>query len=294
MKLLTRQLLAQLGQVRIPSRRRLRERFRGEHAAVKKGSSLEFSDYREYLPGDDIRSIDWNVYARTEHLFLKLFLEEQMKHVYFVVDSSESMNFGEPTKFEYALAVAAGLSYACIQNYDHARILLVNGTAFRSIPFASASQFFLHTAQLENARTSGETKWNTALRKIALARLPRGVYFLLSDFYSADGLASGGSWDGMKILAAAGNELNCLQVLTDEEIAPSYRGDFRLLDSENESISEVSINPSVLGRYSGRLKQLQDSIKQAALHSMAAFYMIRTSTPLKHLLLQDLRKTGML
>ncbi|MCI0414064.1 DUF58 domain-containing protein [bacterium] len=288
MRLLTRELLAQLEQVHIPSRRRLRYHHRGERASMRKGSSLEFSDYREYLPGDDIRSIDWNVYARTDRLFLKLFLEDESKPVYFVLDASESMNFGEPTKYEYCKAFAAALSYVSLINYDKPRILLVQNNSFRAITISSLPQFFPVVQQMEQLETGGPTQWSAALKKIALSAFPKGIYFLMSDFYSLDG------WDGMKLLAAAGNELHCLQVLTEEEMEPTLRGDLRLLDSETNADSEVSITPSVLKRYKTRLSQMQETLKQTAFRSFASFYIIRTSTPLSLLVLQNLRKTGVL
>jgi uncharacterized protein (DUF58 family) len=286
MKLLTRELLAKLQQIHIASRRRLRYQYRGERSGLKKGSSLEFSDYREYLPGDDIRNIDWNVYARTERLFLKLFLEDESKPVYFVLDASDSMDFGEPTKFEYSRAFASALSYVSLLNYDRPRILLVQSDSFRTIRFPSMRQFFSTVRQIEGLQTGGETKWSSALKKIALSGFPRGIYFLLSDFYSLDG------WDGMKLLAAAGNELHCLQTLTPEEMEPSMRGDLRLIDSETKAESEVSISPSVLKRYHARLRKMQEELKATAFHSLATFSMIRTSIPLQTLLLHDLRKTG--
>ena len=288
MKLLTRELLARLEQIQIPSRRRLRYSHRGERASLRKGSSLEFSDYREYLPGDDIRSIDWNVYARTDRLFLKLFLEDESKPVYFVVDASASMNFGEPTKFEYARAFAFAMSYVSLLNYDRPRILIVQNESFHSIAMTSLPRFFSSVQQMENYETGGETRWSAALKKIALSNFPKGIYFLLSDYYSLDG------WDGMKLLAAGGNELHCLQTLTEEELEPSFRGDLRLIDSETEADSEVSITPSVLKRYQTRLSEMQESLKQAAFHSMASFYIIRTSVPLESLIARDLRQSGVL
>ena len=97
--LIDRELLTRLEALQIPSRRRMRQQHRGEKTSLRKGSSLEFSDYREYLQGDDIRRIDWNVYARTERLYLKLFFEEESRPVLLLIDGSESMGFGSPAKF---------------------------------------------------------------------------------------------------------------------------------------------------------------------------------------------------
>ncbi len=275
-----------IDRIQIPSRRRIRAQERGEKTGLKKGSSVEFSDYREYFQGDDIRSIDWNVYARTERLFLKLFLEEQTKPVYFIVDASLSMGFGSPSKFEYAMSIAAALSYLCLRHYDRPRILLVRDTRFEQYSLSSLKQYFPMIQQLAEQSASGETRLTSALKKIALARLPRGIYFMLSDFYSSDGFG------GLKLLAATGNEIHCLQILTDEELHPVLRGDLKLVDSETTGHTEVSINPQTLKRYLARLAAFQNEVRTTAHGAGADFHSISTSTPLESLILKDLRKAG--
>ena len=286
MKSLTRDLLASLETLQILSQRRTRMARRGEISSVKKGSSLEFSDYREYLQGDDIRSIDWNVYARTEKLFLKLFFEDESRPLYFVVDGSISMRFGDPSKFEYALALSAALSYMSLKRYDRPRILVLEDQGYSEYRFTSLPQFFALTRRLEKLEPRGETHLNAALRKIALARLPRGVYFLITDFYSADG------FDGVGLLAASGNELHCVHTLTQEEIQPAHRGDLRLIDSETDGTAEVSISPQILRRYMARLDALKQAAAKTAERARASYYFVSTDTPLDALILHDLRRIG--
>jgi uncharacterized protein (DUF58 family) len=288
MKLLTKELLSQLEGLHIPSRRRLRSTMRGEKSSTRKGSSLEFSDYREYLSGDDIRSIDWNVYARTERLFLKLFLEEESKPVYLVVDSSDSMNFGEPTKFEYAIALSCALCYASLRHYDRPEILLMQDQGVQRVRFRAQNQFFSLLTELEKKKPLGQTHLSSAVKKIALAGYPRGIYFILSDFYSYDG------FEGLKILAASGNELHCLQLLSAEEMNPQLRGDLKLIDSETSENSEVSISPLILKKYLARLYELQQELRQTARHSFATFYPLSTAVPLASLLLKTLKNRGVL
>jgi hypothetical protein len=163
----------------------------------------------------------------------------------------------------------------------------VKGRTFRSFSFASQKNFFAVTAQLEKQSPEGETHLNAALRKIAFARYPRGIYFLLSDFYSADG------FDAMSLLTATGNELHCLHVLPEEEIDPDLRGDLRLIDSENDVRTEVSISPQILRRYRARLAGLQREASAAAHKSLADYYFISTSVPLDSLILRDLKRQGM-
>lgn len=288
MKLLTKDLLVRLESLQIPSKRRIRSANRGEASSLRKGSSLEFSDYREYLQGDDIRSIDWNVYARTERLFLKLFLEEESKPVYVLVDSSQSMEFGSPSKFDYALALASSLCYISLRRYDRPQILFIKDRSFQKLPIRSQNHFFPFIKELEKKKASGETHLSAAFKKIVLAGLPRGIYFILSDFYSYDG------FEGMKTLAAAGNELHCLQILSEEEIRPGVRGDLKLVDSETLDHSEVSISPMILKKYMARLSALQDEIRKTATHSFATFCPISTAVPLAALLLKNLKQRGVL
>lgn len=288
MNLVTRELLAQVQNLRLHSRRRMRSQQRGEKSSLRKGSSLEFADYREYLQGDDIRSIDWNAYARSERLYLKLFQEEESKAVYFLVDGSESMRFGNPSKFEFALAVASILSYAALRRYDRPQILVLQNESFRRYGFASQRQFFPVLQQLGKLRSGGATKLNNALRKIALSRLAHGIFFVISDFYSSDG------FEALKLLASAGNDLHCWQLLMPEEWNPGVRGEFRFFDSETSDPSDVTISPQVLRSYDRRLLALQNQIKKVAHQCNASYLGMNSEASISDLILRDLRKTGIL
>src|SRR5690242_13108627 len=110
-QLLPPDLLARLERLELVSRKVFRGRLKGERKSRRKGQSVEFADFRSYVPGDDLRFVDWNLYARLDRLFLKLFLEEEDLHVYFLVDASPSMDFGEPTKFYFAKQIASALAF---------------------------------------------------------------------------------------------------------------------------------------------------------------------------------------
>jgi hypothetical protein len=264
----------------------MRQQHRGEKVSLRKGSSIEFSDYREYLKGDDIRSIDWNAYARSERLYLKLFLEEESRPISLIVDRSESMNFGSPSKFEYALSLACCLTYISLNHYDRPEVMLLQNKDFQRYRFGSMKQFFPLMNRLENVIPGGETYLNATLKKLAGAGRP-GICFLFSDFYSPDG------YDALKLFSVRGNEIHCLQILSPEEIAPDFRGDLKLVDSETSVNAEVSMSPQVLKRYMARLRGLQDSIKKTAAHSFASFSIISTATPLEDLILRDMRRSGL-
>src|SRR5437016_8306202 len=107
--LLSPELFAQLERLELVSRKVFRGRMKGERRSKRKGQSVEFADFRNYVPGDDLRFIDWNTYARLEKLFLKMFMEEEDLHFYDLIDASRSMDFGEPTKLHFAKQLAAAL-----------------------------------------------------------------------------------------------------------------------------------------------------------------------------------------
>src|ERR1700679_575648 len=123
--LLTPQFMARLDQLDVMSRKLLTGKMKGERRSKRRGQSVEFADYRNYVIGDDLRFIDWNIYARLDRLFLKLFLEEEDLSLYVLVDVSKSCDFGEPNKAQYVKQVAAALGYVGLVNYNRVHIVAV-------------------------------------------------------------------------------------------------------------------------------------------------------------------------
>src|SRR5881296_2586525 len=121
--LLTPQLLRQLEQFQLLAARRAKSSARGERRSRARGQSVEFADYRNYVPGDDFRYLDWNLYGRLERLFLKLYEEERELPVRIFLDASESMAFGQPAKFDFALRVAAAIGYVAMCGFDRVSVI---------------------------------------------------------------------------------------------------------------------------------------------------------------------------
>ena len=132
--LLSPELLARLEKMELVSRKVFRGRMKGERRSPRKGQSVEFADFRNYVPGDDLRFVDWNTYARLERLFLKMFLEEEDLHFYALIDASASMDFGEPTKLRFALQLAAALGFIGLVRGDRVKIETVGQPARQSAP----------------------------------------------------------------------------------------------------------------------------------------------------------------
>src|SRR5438132_9608699 len=134
--LLDPKFLARLEQLELVSRKIFVGRMKGERLSKRKGQSVEFADYKNYVVGDDLRHLDWNLFARLDKLFIRLFLEEEDLHVYLLIDSSLSMDFGNPTKLHYARQVAAALAFIGLVNMDRVALEVFNDRLTQSMPAA--------------------------------------------------------------------------------------------------------------------------------------------------------------
>src|SRR5690349_22745789 len=132
--LLEPQFLARLEQLELVSRKIFLGRLKGERRSKKKGQSVEFADYRNYVVGDDLRFLDWNLYARLDRLFLRLFMEEEDLHFYVLIDNSLSMDFGTPIKLRYAKQVAAALGFIGLVNLDRVMVEAFNDWSTQRLP----------------------------------------------------------------------------------------------------------------------------------------------------------------
>src|SRR5437667_728531 len=132
--LLDPQFLARLEQLELVSRKIFLGLMKGERRSKRKGQSVEFADYRNYVKGDDLRFLDWNLYARLDRLFIRLFMEEEDLHFYVLIDNSLSMDFGKPSKLQYAKQVAAALAFVGLVNMDRVVVEAFNERLTQSLP----------------------------------------------------------------------------------------------------------------------------------------------------------------
>src|SRR6185295_14375522 len=223
--LLTPELLRRLEQFQLLAARRAKSSLRGERRSRARGQSVEFADYRSYVPGDDFRYLDWNLYGRLERLFLKLYEEERELPVRIFLDASESMTFGEPRKFDFARQVAAAVGYVALCGFDRVSVipfpdrtaasagteapLTAEESAARGALRAvrgrkSALQFFRN---LSAVTAGGAAHVNDALRRGALEARQAGVAIVLSDLLDPAGYEA-----GLSALVARGFHVNLVQV----------------------------------------------------------------------------------
>jgi uncharacterized protein (DUF58 family) len=211
--LLTPELLAQLERLELVSRKIFRGRIKGERRSLRKGQSVEFADFRCYVPGDDLRFVDWNTYARLDRLFLKLFLEEEDLHFYALLDASESMNFGTPTKLEFAKRLAAALGFIGLIRSDRVKIETFGQPASQPGPSLRGRQsvwrLLDYLAAIEPMET---TSLSTGIKNFCMRNSGRGIVVVLSDMMDKNGYE-----EGLRYLMAHRMDPYIVQVLAEEE-----------------------------------------------------------------------------
>src|SRR5215471_2658425 len=226
--LLDPKFLAQLEQLELVSRKIFLGRMKGERRSKRKGQSVEFADYRNYTVGDDLRFLDWNLYARLDRLFLRLFMEEEDLHFYLLLDNSLSMSFGEPTKLHYARQVAAALAFIGLVNMDRVVIEVFNDRLTQSLPAARGRRSLWRVFDfLQKVEPAGPSDLRRALRTFSLKCSGKGIVVLLSDF-----MDKGGYEDALRYLVARQLDIYVIHILSQEEIEPEVVGNLRLTDIE--------------------------------------------------------------
>jgi uncharacterized protein (DUF58 family) len=266
---------------------------KGERRSTRRGASVEFADYRSYTPGDDLRRLDWNVYARLDRPFLRLFEEEEDLSAHILVDASRSMDWGEGErhKFSYAVRLAAALGAIALASGDQIRAAALAGRKTAQVfgPARGQAQMLRMFTFLESQRPGGPTNLNRGLRDYAFAGMRPGLAFLISDLFSPAGFQ-----EGLAQLRGRGFEVVILHLLSPDESDPPLAGDLRLVDVETGISQEVSIDSGLRDLYRDRVKDWLGEI-QADCHRHGIRYLsINTGIPWDKVVLQEMRRAYLL
>lgn len=262
-------------------------RLKGERRSTKRGSSVEFADYRNYSTGDDFRRVDWNVYARLDKLFLKLFVEEEDLHVYILVDASRSMDFGDPRKLLYAKRVAAALSYIALSNLDRVGLAMLDGKTARSLSPKRGKQSAIGIFEwLRSTPSGGETNLAASLRDFSLRTSQPGLVIMISDFFDPD------YQKGLSTLLSRGFELTIIHLMDHEEVDPSIVGDLLLVDSETDERREITVTQTLLRKYRQRLADFCSGIEGYCTRYGCTYVRVTNKSPFEDLILDYLRRRG--
>lgn len=273
----------------IVSRKLVRGRTRAERRSRKTGSGIEFADHREYAPGDDFRSLDWNLYARTGRLLLRLYEEEEDLSVYIVLDASRSMGFGSPSKLDYAKRLAAALAYIALANLDRVSIVTFrDGVEARLAPTRGKNRIFKAFEFLRPVVPDGRTGTAEAMRSFVAQNKRRGVAIVISDLYDPAGFEG-----GINTLRYNRFEPYVIQVFDPDEVRPKLHGDVRLVDHETGEEREVTVTPRVLERYARAHEEYRGRIADFCAGKQVPYYAVETSVPFDEAVLDLLRRGGM-
>ena len=284
------EFMRKIEQLRLVSRKIIVGRIRGERLTRKRGQSVEFADYRHYVAGDDLRFLDWNLYARLDRLFLKLFLEEEDLHVHILLDASRSMDYGQPTKFDYARKLTAALAYIALANYDRVVLATVADGRFDKLgPLRGKHQLLRLLQFLADLEPKGETALSEPFRQFALTERRRGVVLIVSDLMDKSGCE-----DALRYFIATNQDVFIIHVLAKEEVAPELVGDLRLVDMEDADTAEISVSRPLLSAYRRRLEGFMQDIKTYAGSRGMSYLPAPTSVPFDKLILDYMRRRGVL
>ncbi len=274
----------------ILSRKILTGKLKGERRSKRRGQSVEFADYRNYVVGDDLRFIDWNIYARLERLFLKLFMEEEDLSLSIMIDTSASSDFGDPNKAIYMKKVAAALAYIGLVNYNRVSIAAITDTvAAETGNLRSRQKVPQMLAFLQNLEPQGGSFLAGACKRFALSHRTKGVCVILSDFFD-----KGGYENGLRYVAGGTYDLFAIQVLAPQEINPDLQGDLKLKDIEDGDLAEVSITGPLLKKYKENLNAYCSSLKEYVTRRGGTYLFTSTAVPFETLILNYLRERGLL
>ncbi len=277
---------------------------RGERRSLKRGAGLEFADFRDYVPGDDLRRVDWNVYARLDRPYVKLREEEEDLAVHILVDASQSMDWGEGAqhKFNYALQLAAGLSSIGLSTGDRISVVMLHNMRPSTAPLHSfaqdainaevslrGQQYLLHLLKfLEAQHPSGITDLEAAVRRYLVRPRRPGLVNLISDLLSPNGYQS-----AVKLLQQRGHEVSIVHVLSPDEVDPPLAGDLRLIDIETGSAQEVSLDSGLRNAYRERVKAWRAEAQAFCRARNVRYLAVQTDRPWDEVVLYDMRQAGM-
>jgi uncharacterized protein (DUF58 family) len=257
----TPQFLSQLETLRLRTRKEFLGSHTGNYSSPRRGTSLEFADYRRYSPGDDLRYLDWGIYARSDRLYIKLFREEVDLFAYIFVDASASMAFPSPKqKFLPASYIAAALAYVVLANHDHVKLhLLGNSFAHNASPFYRGRRRIKDCIEFMTAPIpEGPLELASVLADHLRSLRRPGKAILISDFL----MPAPSYQQGLNLLRGFNLDIAVIQVLTRQEVDPPFSaGGLRMVDSETNAEIGFHWDAAAKADYQDRLAQHNSQIR---------------------------------
>lgn len=286
MALLSPELLRRLEVLTLRARRRGTGLRGGTRRSTTRGQSQEFADHRPYVPGDDLRFLDWHLYGRLDALWVKLFEEETDRVVAVLLDTSTSM---EGEKLDHARKVAAALAWVALGGNDRVAVAGLSDTIGDYLPphrGRSAAPKLFHT--LETVHPAGGSEPEKALSKLPRHR-GTGIDLLFTDF-----LYPQGPDEALRRLRARGDEVHAFHLIAPADLRPALEGDLVLVDAESGEELAVTVDEGVLDRYEATVLAWADEMALTCRRLGVGYTRLLTSEPVEELILRTLRQQGLL
>ena len=281
-------VLSRLERLRLNPLRRLTVRSRGEHQTGKGGTSTEFSDYRDYVPGDDVKNVDWNIFSRLNRPYVKLYRHEEEMHVVLLIDASTSMQFEGKLELAKQLAGACGLMG--LMNSERVSVYACHhlGKSPEILPPCTGRVSLRRVFKfIENIQGGGDSPLEAAVDSVLRTHRGRGVVVLLSDF-----LTPGDVNPALNSLYSAGLEIHAVQILSEQELHPDLTGDIRLFDSETGETLDISGAAELFGIYQDHLVWQEQQLTADCQKRSGRFLRVSTGMPLESILFDTFRRKG--
>ena len=280
--------LKKLEYLYIVSKKIFAGRIKAERRSTRRGVSVEFADYRNYTAGDDFRYIDWNAFARLDELLLKLYEEREDLHIYFLVDASQSMTYGELPKLIYAKRVAAALAYIGLSNLDRIGITAFNTTDMNRLPTERGKgKIFTVLNFLDQINGTGETDLEHAFHNFVHTTKRRGLVVLISDLFDPKGFSA-----GLNMLKFQKHDIFVVHIVDEKEAEPTLLGDYHLVDVETNQLRPVTINENHIKRYKALFEKYCDDLDRYCMQREISLVRTMTKTPFDELILRIFRMGG--
>lgn len=265
--------------------------FGGNHKSKTFGSSCEFADYRDYIPGDDITKIDWNAYARFEKLYLKLYLDERQVHTRIYIDASRSMNYGKSGKDVQAIKIAATLAYLSICEMDKVSIYVIHGDSIEEVitGMLGREAYFNNIGKLNEIVFEGDSYISEAILP-SVVGYGDGLSVIISDFLTDNDFNT-----AIDHLNSKKRDILCIQVLSKEELNPKARGKLHYFDSENsDKFYRKNINREIINAYRRALEYATSRIRDYCLARGGQYILVSTQDSLTEIFYDKLITSGVL
>lgn len=285
------ELLQQIDLLQTLIKNNVAGQFGGNHQSRTFGSSCEFADYRDYIPGDDIKRIDWNAFARFEKLYVKLYLDERQLHTRIYIDASRSMNYGNGKKDEQAIKLAAAFAYLSVSEMDKVSIFAIHGDKTEEVitSMLGKDSYFNQIGKLNDIQFDGQSRISDAILP-TMVGYGDGMSIIISDF-----LTDANFEDAIDYLASKKRDAFCVQILSKEELKPKSRGKLHFFDCEDTSRSyRKNINKEIINAYNLALEYATGRIRDYCASRGAEYMLVSAEDTLNEIFFGKLVDMGVI